>query len=284
MHIPSLLALTAALPLVLAPGDLTPPPGPISPTMKTLDEVEARRPVNALDGVPLFAHEITESGSYYLTGDIDAGSLGGISIAADDVTVDLNGFTISGDLTNGRDGIRASGSGVTIRNGRIRSLDDGIATTTATEVVVEDVVLVDCPVGVRTGSDAVIRDTVCHGSGIGFSLGGSTALEDCHAVGATSFAYYVAATECSLTRCTARTSSTGVFLTGVGDRARIEECHADDCGIGFNLANGNDGLAIRNTAVGCITSFILGFAPGHAPVATSYTSPEAELPFANVAF
>ena len=86
---------------------LAPPAGTPGPTMKTLDQVEARIIVNATNtpGDATNAFKITTSGSYYLTGNIIISLTGmnGIQIAADDVSLDLNGFAIVGlgGLTNG---------------------------------------------------------------------------------------------------------------------------------------------------------------------------------------
>ena len=75
------------------------PPGAPAPTMKTLDQVEARTPIDAAhtpgDSTNLFI--ISNSGSYYLTGNVTGASgKNGIVINADNVTVNLNGFTLSG--------------------------------------------------------------------------------------------------------------------------------------------------------------------------------------------
>jgi len=51
-------------------GDLNPPATPISPTMKTLDEVEPRVIVNNLPGAVDAVCVISEPGSYVLAGDI----------------------------------------------------------------------------------------------------------------------------------------------------------------------------------------------------------------------
>ena len=83
---------------IFAQGSLTPPGAP-TPTMKTLDQVEARQIVNATntpgDGTDQFV--ISAPGSYYLTGNITGVSgKNGIVINADDVTLDLNGFALIG--------------------------------------------------------------------------------------------------------------------------------------------------------------------------------------------
>ena len=74
-----------------AQGSLTPPGGAPAPTMKTLDQVEARTPI---DSIPF---TITEGGSYYLTANLTGVPLAdGITVNASDVTIDLNGYTLDG--------------------------------------------------------------------------------------------------------------------------------------------------------------------------------------------
>lgn len=71
-------------------GSLT-PPGIPAPTMKTLDQVEARTPL-AGGTSPIV---ISSPGSYYLTASVTVASGDGITIGANNVTLDLNGFTVS---------------------------------------------------------------------------------------------------------------------------------------------------------------------------------------------
>ncbi len=75
---------------IFAQGDLTPPGAP-APTMKSLDQIEARTPIAG--GTSTVT--ISQHGSYYLTGDIAVTTGNGIVISADNVTLDLNGFRVS---------------------------------------------------------------------------------------------------------------------------------------------------------------------------------------------
>ena len=70
-------------------GPLDPPPGPIISTGKTLNEVEPRTPVTPDPFFNLIT--ISQPGSYYLTRSFT----GRIVVNASDVTLDLNGFTVT---------------------------------------------------------------------------------------------------------------------------------------------------------------------------------------------
>ena len=112
LSIPALVLLLSALhpPLstVLAQGPLAPPGGP-APTMKTLDQVEARTPIAGGTST----RSINASGSYYLTGNINiSDGSNAIVIAADNVTLDLNGFAIVSTSNS------AAGAGVLITGER----------------------------------------------------------------------------------------------------------------------------------------------------------------------
>ena len=114
----SILALLfAPLPVVLSQGPLT-PPGPPAPNMRSLDQIEARTPISSLP------FSINIPGSYYLTQNLSVSTGDAITISVSNVTLDLNGFTISSTASP------ASGSGiliarpgtsdVTILNGHIK--------------------------------------------------------------------------------------------------------------------------------------------------------------------
>ena len=104
IHTPFRIALLAAFFLllpssfILAQGSLTAPAAP-APTMKTLNQVEPRLELNGANtpGDADSIYKITQPGSYYLSGNlIGASGKHGIEIAARDVSLDLNGFALTG--------------------------------------------------------------------------------------------------------------------------------------------------------------------------------------------
>ncbi len=111
-------------------GSLTPPGAP-APTMKTLDELdsaiagvstavsaiqdEARTPISTA------SYAINSSGSYYLTANLmPEGGNSGININVNDVTLDLNGFSILGGLASGQGISMSNRDNVVVKNGTVR--------------------------------------------------------------------------------------------------------------------------------------------------------------------
>ena len=88
------LVLLASTSIILAQGPLTPPAGPIAPTMKTQTQIEPRTDISTVSGTSSTHHSIVAAGSYYLTGNLEVTRVTGISIESSNVTLDLNGFTI----------------------------------------------------------------------------------------------------------------------------------------------------------------------------------------------
>lgn len=156
-------------PLLHAQGSLTPSAGP-APTMKSLDQIEARTPVQTLTGDSAYQFVISASGAYYLTGNITGLSgRGGILVDANNVTIDLNGFTLSG-VSGALVGISANASynnNFTVRNGIIANWPGGgISMPNSTLAVVETVTFNGCAAGaVHLGQTALIRRCQVENSG-----------------------------------------------------------------------------------------------------------------------
>jgi hypothetical protein len=112
-----LSTFNAQLSTAFAQGSLAPPGAP-APTMRTLLQIEPRTPISSVPFV------ISTPGSYYLTTNITSSTGDAIDIAANGVTLDLNGFTISSTLdpANGiAIGLNTGVSDITILNGHVVS-------------------------------------------------------------------------------------------------------------------------------------------------------------------
>ena len=125
-NVKTAMILSATCLIILAgnifAGDLEPVAAPAS-TMKTLDEVEPRIPIPGSD-TSVGQFTISQSGSYYLTGDRLCSDTG-IRIEANDVTVDLMGYTLTG--SGASYGVHIySGGNVEVRNGTVRGFQNGI--------------------------------------------------------------------------------------------------------------------------------------------------------------
>jgi hypothetical protein len=151
-------------------GALTPPAAP-APLMKTLAQLEPRHEVNAVNtpGNSSALFRITAAGSYYVSQTL-TGATGkaGIVIAADDVTLDLNGGALVG-VPGSLAGIAASGSPVNlrVRGGTVRGWGGaGLDLAPAKQVQLEQLCVADNGGdGARAGENALIQDCTMTGNG-----------------------------------------------------------------------------------------------------------------------
>src|SRR5262245_13341253 len=122
-----------------AQGNLAPSGAP-APSMKTLQQIEPRTPISSLP------FTISTPGSYYLTSSLESIN-SGITVSANDVTIDLMGFTIGGAQNTNHPGIHVAGAtnvmrrNIVVRNGSITRFGIGIRIENTQGGRVHDVVV-----------------------------------------------------------------------------------------------------------------------------------------------
>jgi hypothetical protein len=212
---------------VRAQGALTPPGAP-APTMKTLAQIEPRTPVDATNtpGTASVQYVINQPGSYYLTGNILGTAFRtGITIQTNDVTLDLNGFVMTGNGGTTYDAIAVVGqvaqNNVVIRNGTLRNWASGVW----------------APFGYCELDD--VRVYGCTGNG--FQLGNNCTVKNCSAVNNGGTAVFsgtaglVCGNFCVIKDCIISSNIFGIF-------------GGSDCLVSGCLSDGNfwDGIDLNN--------------------------------------
>jgi parallel beta-helix repeat protein len=113
------------------------PPAALAPTM-ALREVERRTPIHGPGPVTIAA-----PGSYYLTSNINVAGVPAIIVRASNVTLDLNGFTIAGNLDNLGVVLANRTLNVVVRNGTIRNFAQGLLNGGVTIVSLSDLTITE---------------------------------------------------------------------------------------------------------------------------------------------
>lgn len=222
--------LVSMLPLALGAslahaGNLNPPAGAVAPTMKTLQQVEPRTPINDTttpgdnDATPS-RFKITSSGSYYLTNQVQAGP-GQVCIeivGGDNVEIDLSGFTVSDGNTGAVGFISVSGTvaRVTLRNGQVTNFPYLINAAGNTLLIVEDLDVIGES---SLGPDANIRGSFCEVEArrCRFSASGIAGAR-------------VTAEDCSFTFCNVGVST---------PKGLVQRCVFQSCNIGVRVGTGS---------------------------------------------
>ena len=165
-----------------AQGALTPPGAP-APMMKSLAQIEPRTPISS---VPF---TISVPGSYYLTTNlVQNGSAGGIIISANDVTLDLGGFTIRGNGSGSFViGIFAyNATNVAVHSGKVIGWSGcGFASAGAKNILARDLAALGNLLGIYlTDPSSVIESCVVQTNATtGLSLGDAGVIRNCSAGG-----------------------------------------------------------------------------------------------------
>ena len=267
-------ALVSAMTGTASAGDLNPPTGPVDSTMKTLDEVEPRIPLN-LTNTPGDANsvfKITNPGSYYLIGNLKGISgKHGIEIASSNVSIDLMGFHVSG-VAGTLDGIVTSVAGlenISIRNGSVGGWavnGVNIGLPQSFNCSVEGIrASNNAQIGIRVGSDTLIDKCLVFNNQSGILTGLACILTECTAYqntqGLVGFSV-----SCVFKDCIAYDNTTNGIATGSG--ATITDCvvrenglHGIQTGDGCTVVNctaernsqdgfwiGTDCLVLNNTS------------------------------------
>jgi len=254
------------------------PPGPPAPTMKTLDQVEARTPIVALPVT------IVQSGSYYLTGNLQGMSgQNGITVNADNVAIDLNGFTLIG--------VSGTGSGIytgntpsrnlTIRNGTIRDWPlNGISADHSLNVLIEDLLVSGNGYDGLTAGSGIIRRVLSRanaGRGIALQdLTGGT-IEDCHAIDNLASGIVIYYNGIVTNNYVYHNAGFGVLASYNG--SRVEANHVVSNGNYGVIVAGTGNIIVRNTAIANSPNYSIASGNDAGPIGTAAT---AISPWANI--
>jgi hypothetical protein len=187
IFITATLFFSLEVPALHAQGSLT-PPGPPGATMLTLSQVEPRTPVDAVHtpGNSTTEFLISSPGSYYLTTNIvGVSSEEGIEISANNVTLDLNGFSMAGPSTAySAIAIISGTTNVTVKSGNIGAwgtLYNGVSSS-GNNVALENLNISSDLTGISCfGDGGVIRNCTLSRTGqFGIYLTGSNYLITCN--------------------------------------------------------------------------------------------------------
>ncbi len=267
-------SILGAATIVMA-GNLNPPAGVVTPTMKPLNEVEPRTPITlgTAPGDADSLYRITQPGSYYLAYNI-IGVPGkhGIEIASHGVTLDLSGFELLG-VPGSLDGINTSVvllRNISVQSGSVRGWGgDGLDLTTSVALgcIVGDINATgNGGAGFRLGGGHAVRGcTASSNGGDGFYLQVSSTVAECNAYenGGNGFN---ATSGCVFTGCSAVNNTASGFA--VGDSCTITQCSAtQNDQHGFTATqwctitqctsanNGRDGVLVFSSCVVAMGNF-----------------------------
>jgi parallel beta-helix repeat protein len=172
-----------------------------------------------------FPYVISTSGSYKLTGSLTVpASTNGINVTANNVTIDMNGFLITG-------------------SGSTSGLINGVSASGIADVTVENGTITGMGLAIVLGKSGIVRNVHADINGFGIDVGDNSVVEGCTASNS-STAYGIS--------CSSGCSITGNTANGNGDEGLF--CSGSGCQITGNTANGNNGVGIECQNNACVIS------------------------------
>lgn len=217
------------------------PRTPISPLPLKMLAPDPRTPISPMPATTILAQDprtpisslpftITAQGSYFLTANLTApGSTAGITIAADNVTLDLNGFALVGGGSGNVTGINVPSpqKNILIRNGTVRGwTNGGINASNATNSAIQ---------GIRLSNNTA-QSTFFNVAGL--SVGNGSTVKDCLVANNTNSQGISVGSACAVTGCVARANSVGAGIQAV-DNCYVVGNISDSNGTGIAVGSGN---------------------------------------------
>jgi hypothetical protein len=220
----------------------------------------AQDPRTPISSLPF---NITMQGSYYLTANLTANGNGhGITISADNVTLDLNGFALIGGGSGQVAGINIPDAhkNIQIRNGTVRGwTNGGVNAANATNSVIErlrlsnnsannaflNVAALSIGFGSSVKECSVTQSPNCHG----IATGNASLISGCVVSANTSGAGIRAGDDCYVITNISDSNGTGITM-GSGNRVESNNCTFNS-GAGVLVPSGaTNNVLVRNSARG----------------------------------
>jgi len=216
---------------------------------------DPRTPISSLP------YSVATQGSYYLTANLTAnGSTQGITISADNVTLDLNGFALVGGGSGQVAGINvpAAHKNIYIRNGTVRGwTNGGVNASNATNSVIQGLRLSNNSASstffnvaaLSIGSGSTVKDCVvaqnpnCHG----IAAGTACSVSGCVVHGNSAATGIRAADSCYVVGNISDSNGTGIVV-GSGNRIESNSC-TSNASAGVLVPSGaTNNVLVRNSA------------------------------------